>query len=113
MKYLTFLFIICLVSCSTKKTIGIANFATPLSSDAPVEVLGLGQKLPENVKLIGQIKIGDSGFTTNCGYDKVLKDAISQARSLGGNILQITEHKEPSILGSSCHRIKADVYLKK
>ncbi len=99
-------------SCQTSKTIGVVNFATPQPKDTKVEIFGMGQKLPEGLKLLGQIKIGDSGLTTNCGYDTVISQAQDAARTMGGNVLQITWHKEPNILGSSCHRIKADVYLK-
>lgn len=28
---------------------------------------------------------------------------------MGGNVLQITQHKEPNLI-CDCHRIKADVY---
>lgn len=97
------------ISCSTSKRTNVLNYATPLPIGTPVEVIGLGQKLPNNVKFIGSISIGDSGFTTKCSYQEVINDAINLARGMGGNIVQITEHKEPD-LWSTCHRIKADIY---
>ncbi len=66
--------------------------------------------LPEDADKIGNIKVGDSGFSTNCGFDKVMEDAKIEARKIGGNILFITRHKTPD-LWSSCHRISADIYF--
>lgn len=105
-----FLFIsLVLISCGTSKTTSVLNYSTPLPAGTPVEVFGIGQKLPNDVKFIGSISIGDSGFTTKCSYQEVINDAINLARGMGGNVIQITEHKEPNIL-CDCHRIKADVY---
>ena len=44
-------------------------------------------------------------FNTN------LKNARNLAREKGANIVKVTEKKEPSILGSSCYRIKVDFYF--
>ena len=103
------LFILILAACSTSKQTSVLNYSTPLPAGTPVEVFGIGQKLPNDVKFIGSISVGDSGFTSNCSYQEVINDAMSLARSMGGNIVQITSHKEPDIW-STCHRIKADVY---
>lgn len=108
-KIIFLLFTLVLSACSTSKQTNVLNYSTPLPAGTPVEVIGLGQKLPNNVKFIGSISVGDSGFTTKCSYQDVINDAINLARGMGGNIIQITEHKEPNIL-CDCHRIKADVY---
>ena len=117
MKILYYLVFCCFfaVSCDSAKKTSIVSVSTPLSNDAVVDVIGMGQKVPDGSKLLGQISIGESGMTAtkNCTYAKVVSDAQIQARAIGGNILQITQHKEPSALGSSCHRLKCDVYLKK
>ena len=109
-KVFLFLFIsLVLISCGTSKTTSVLNYSTPLPAGTPVEVIGIGQKLPNDVKFIGSISVGDSGFTSNCSYQEVINDAMSLARGMGGNIVQITSHKEPDIW-STCHRFKADVY---
>jgi hypothetical protein len=81
-----------------------------LPANATVNVYGTTQQAPTDAKLIGSLFIGDSGFTTKCNYAQVIEDAQNQARAMGGNIIVITKHKEPSIWGSSCHRITAEVY---
>ena len=110
MKQIIFLlFTLVLAACSTSKHTSVINYATPLPAGTHVEVIGIGQQVPDGAKLLGSISVGDSGFTTQCSYQEVIRDAINMARDMGGNVLQITEHKEPDIW-SSCHRIKADVY---
>lgn len=109
-KTIFLLFVLVLAACSTAKHTSIINYATPLPAGTPVEVRGIGQDIPEGAKLLGSISVGDSGFTTQCSYQEVLNDALDMARNMGGNLIQITEHKEPDIL-CDCHRIKADVYF--
>ncbi len=112
MKLKTLICVLFFAACGTTKKTSILQVSTPLAPDATVEVLGAGQKIPDGAKLLGQIKIGDSGVSVKCSYDKVIADAQSQSRAMGGNIMQITWHKEPDML-STCHRIKADIYLLK
>lgn len=112
MKYFFLFSLLYFLSCGTQKDVSVLSPATPLPSDATVEVIGVGQKVPDGAKLLGHVKIGDSGFSTNCTYDKVVSDAQKQARGMGGNLLQITKHKEPNI-GSTCHRLECDVYVVK
>lgn len=108
-KTIFLLFVLVLAACSTSKHTSVLNYSTPLPAGTPVEVIGLGQQVPNGAKLLGSISVGDAGFTTQCSYQEVIRDAINMSRNMGGNVLQITEHKEPDIW-SSCHRIKADVY---
>lgn len=109
-KILSLLFLsLIFFSCSTSKQTSVLNYSTPLPAGTQVEIIGLGQKVPNGAKLLGSISVGDSGFTTQCSYQEVIRDAINMSRNMGGNVLQITEHKEPNIW-CDCHRIKADVY---
>ena len=72
-------------------------------------VLEIDTPMPEKAEVLGQIKIGDTGFTTKNGdYAAVLNIAMGQARQAGGNIVKITEHESPD-MQSSIHRIKADI----
>ena len=114
MKNLFLLIILSLFfSCASKKNTTILNYATPLPPGTTVEVIGNGQKVPDGARLLGHVKVGESGMTAtkNCTYDKVMEASQAQARSMGGNLIQIIQHKEPNF-ASSCHRLKVDVYLK-
>ncbi len=61
-------------------------------------------------KPVGQVEIKDGGLTLNCDYETIKKLAKEEALKLGGNCLVITEHRKPN-QWSTCHRIRADVYL--
>lgn len=103
--------IILFISCATSISTKLANQSyQKLNEEEKIFVLEKIENLPINSEYIGDIKIGDSGFTTDCGYNKVITDATNSARNAGANIIQITEIKEPSVLGSSCYRIKAKIY---
>lgn len=96
-------------SCAPSKKVAITNVSTPLPPGTTVEVMGQGQKIPDGAKYLGKVSIVDSGFTMKCSYDVVLANAQNQARSMGGNLLQITKHKEPTMM-STCHQLWCDVY---
>lgn len=113
MKRLVFLIVTSalLVSCSTSVSTKIVNKNfQKLENSSPIIVLDEKEEVPNSSDLIGDLKIGDSGFTTDCGYDKVIADATNAARNAGANIIKITELKKPSTFGSTCYRIKAKLY---
>ena len=112
MKKNIFLFSLCvlfLVSCSPKIITNISQQRTPLANNAEVKILQNYEKLPKFAAKLGTVKITDSGFSVNCGYDVVIEHIKAEARKAGGNIVQIIEHFEPDF-HSTCHRITADVY---
>lgn len=101
------LFISCSTSISTK--LATTNYQK-LSDDHQVIVLEKSDVLPDKSEFIGDVKIGDSGFTTDCGFNKVMTDATTSAKNAGANIIQIIQIKKPTALGSTCYRIKAKMY---
>ena len=56
-----------------------------------------------------KLKFGDSGFSTDCGWEAVLSEAKNSVRAIGGNVLKITRHASPDAF-SSCDRIQANVH---
>lgn len=58
-----------------------------------------------------KIKVIDRGRSRDCEYPEVLDRARNKAMSLGGNVLLVTEHRLPSQTGSSCSRIRAEVFV--
>ena len=55
---------------------------------------------------LGEIKIGDTGFSSNCGSAKVAKILENEACNIGANIISIKNIKPPSFW-SSCYRVRA------
>jgi len=96
-----------ITACSPKITTNLYQTKTPLAPTETVAVISLSEAIPENAEELGEIKIGDTGFSTNCTWEAVIKKAQEEARKVGGNAIKIIEHIPPSVLGSSCHRIKA------
>lgn len=98
------------VGCSTsiKTTLADKSLAS-LAPTADVVVVGTDDALPAGARLIGKVKVGDSGFTTDCGYNTVVGQAKAEARKAGGNAIKLTSVKKPSAFGSTCYRIEADI----
>jgi hypothetical protein len=95
-----------LSSCGPSISRSISQYHPPLDQNEPVEILGLDDTVPDNALTIGSVKLDDTGFSMNCGWDVVITKATDEARSMGGNILKITNHKRPDFW-STCHRISA------
>ena len=76
-----------------------------------VLVYDMADSLPEPAEVLGSVTVKDSGFSVNCNYAKVMQRAKDETNKIGGNGLHLFSHKEPSALGSSCHRIAAHMLL--
>ncbi len=112
MRKLSILIVTCallLTSCAPKITTSITSNYKPLDYRVEIRVFGVEEGEPVNSEILGTIKIGDTGFTTNCGWDVVIEKAKMEARKVGGNALKITKHTPPNIWGSSCHQITATI----
>lgn len=96
-------------SCNPKVITDLTKTYPPVDFREDIIVIGLEQDEGENWEELGIVKVGDSGFSTNCGYDLVIEKAKLEAMAAGGNAIKVIEHKLPSALGSSCHRIVAKI----
>jgi len=100
--------ILVIASCAPKVSSVITKNYGPLDYTEDVLVFGLETFVPDGAEDMGTIKVGDSGFTTDCDWNIVLEKAKTEARKVGGNAIKITEHRTPDFM-SSCHRITATV----
>lgn len=103
------LFLVSVFGCSPKVSTNLIKTFSPLDFNEEVIVLGIEEETPPMATELGTVKIGDTGFSTNCGWDVVIHRAKMEARKAGGNVLKLTEHIPPSAMGSSCDRIKATI----
>ena len=101
-----------LYACSPKiKTVlSSGQQVKSLAYDSEVYVYSINESVPDGVIKIAQISLGDTGFTLKCNYETMLEKAKQEARKVGANVLKITQHKTPSLLGSTCHRLKVTLY---
>lgn len=101
---ITFFLLLGLGSCAPKVTTNIKVSSEPLDYREKVRVYTLVDAVPTDITELGTAKIGDTGFTVDCSYDKVIALAKLEARKAGGNAIKIVEHTPPDLM-SSCHRI--------
>lgn len=74
-----------------------------------VHLYGVGQTVPETAERIGSVRVVDGGASTKCNYEQVVALAKQETAKSGGNALALTDHRKPSLLGSSCHQIAGDM----
>jgi len=96
-------------SCSPRISTSITKNFAMLDNTQEVKILDLTDEVPVNSELLGEVKIGDTGFSTNCDYETVIDAAKLEARKVGGNAIKIVSHQNPDFV-SSCHRITATIY---
>ena len=96
-------------SCSpTVNTKVIKDYAS-LDYQSDIEVWILDKNVPENAEFIGTAKVGDSGFTTNCGFETLFYKAKQESLNAGGNAMQIIKHRPPNPI-SECHSLKVKIF---
>lgn len=96
-----------LIACSPKITTKLTKAYQPLAFSENVMVYSLEEQAPISAENLATVKIGDSGFTTDCSMETVLEKAKLEARKIGGNAIKIIKHTPPNLWGSSCHQITA------
>ncbi len=112
MKKFFFLFSIIgiIQSCTPKVSSSLSSVRyDPLDKTEEIYIIPLKENEFEGSDYIGEIKIGDSGFSTDCGYNKVMEELKKMARIAGANIVQLTFIRPPN-MGSTCYRINAKMY---
>jgi hypothetical protein len=101
----------CLISlsaCAPKISTTITKNYTALDYREDVWVFGVEDPVPDSSETLGVVKIGDSGFSTNCGWEEIIEKAKMEARAVGGNSIKIIKHTPPNIW-STCHKITVNI----
>ena len=96
---------LCLGSCAPKV---ITDLVKSVTADE-VRLYGMGHSVPELAEFIGNVKVVDGGVSTKCNYDQVVALAKQETTKKGENALALTDHRKPSLLGSSCHQIAGNM----
>lgn len=63
--------------------------------------------VPSECGEVGDIFLGDTGFTTNCGRERVLDELRRETCSFGANAAQIVRAHDAGSYGSSCYQVRA------
>lgn len=113
MKKLVFIitFALLFYSCSLKTSVNVYNNSLKVVQANSFIIFKENDTTTFKGSKIAEIHIKDAGLTLNCDYETVMLLAKKEAQKLGANCLKITQHKYPSVWGSSCHQIKAIAYF--
>jgi len=108
-KHFLYLGVLALIACSPKFKSTVKNKRSPLAKNALVVVLDIADDQQISGEFIGAIEAKDGGLAVNCTYYENIVNLKVIARSLGANLIKLTEHKTPD-RWSTCHRIKAKIF---
>lgn len=100
-----------ITSCAPSVYTSIQKSYPARIEGSTVLVYDIADSLPQPAEVLGSVTISDTGFSVNCNYEKVMQRAQNETNRIGGNGLRLLWHKKPSALGSTCHRISADMLL--
>jgi S1-C subfamily serine protease len=80
--------------------------APPKGLADPVDVYVDDSKIPPGVTLLGELRVGDSGFSTGCDLNTVMSIVKDKARSVGADAVYVVRVTEPDF-SSTCYRVRA------
>lgn len=99
----------CLLGCSL--AVDVQRFrgaaAEPSDSSCSVRLFRNNFNLEGECEMIGRVKLRDTGFTVNCGSDRIREEVREAACELGGDAAVL--HRVPSPI-STCVQSDADIY---
>jgi len=82
------LILVLLTGCSPKIKSSIISKQSTLPYDAEIFVFSVKDPIPEGLKSVGNISLGDTGFTIKCSYEIMIGKAKTEARKAGANIIK-------------------------
>ena len=107
--FVSFLFL--MTGCAPKVITNISKSYPASVTVDKVRLYELGEAVPASAERIGNVSVVDNGVSTKCNYDQVVWLAKQETAKAGGNALALTDHRKPSLLGSSCHQIAGSMLL--
>ena len=90
--------VLMLSACSPRVMTEVTTHYLSRSVDE-VTVFDVGDTVPNNSVALGWVAVLDRGFTTNCGYDRMLSLAKEKTR-ITGSVLMIIFQDRQSINGN-------------
>lgn len=104
--------LLALTSCGINQNVSVNAVYPPKDN---TQIVHSGQTLPQGLKRIGSITVGDTGFTFTslCTYEACIQKIIQEAGKAGADVAYIVRIKEPTddMGGSTCYTITADLYV--
>jgi S1-C subfamily serine protease len=95
--------------CSPAVQTRVERDHEPVPQKRQIGVLKPNMPVPKGSERIGRIEIGDTGLSTGCSFNQVIRLAKEEARKNGGHAIKLTRVKQPDMV-STCYRINAEMY---
>ncbi len=114
MKPITYILLsVMLCSCYHKITrVGYGESAEA-NNDCKVEIVKFMQVNDSVATKLGEIKLGDTGFSSKCNENDAMNILHHEACGLNADLINIVEEIPRSFTGSSCYRCSAVFYKTK
>lgn len=100
-----------LQGCTNPEVITDQLLTYPARTVDSVRVVEPGEPAPKNAITLGRVAVVDRGTSIHCKYEQVLALAKKETARIGGNMLQLVEHRRPSIRNGTCHQIQGNMLL--
>ncbi|MGL4632294.1 MAG: hypothetical protein ACRCVT_13915 [Leadbetterella sp.] len=102
---------IALLACTPQVKKNSASTSFPaLESTSQIFIVYEDEEVPNNSVYIGDLKVGSSEYSSDCGgYKTLIETAKESAKKHGANVIKLTRVVEPDIV-SRCYRLKAKLY---
>lgn len=99
-----------LYQCAQKSSPSTTAFrANPLPDSIAVFMLQPDELVPDNSKFVREIQMGQSLFSSNCGYKNLMNYARFTAKQSGANLIHLTQINKPA-MGNGCYHVTARLY---
>ena len=80
---------------------------TPRGDGCGADLYEQAETPPASCREVGDVFLGDSGYTTNCGRARAHDELLDQACRFGADAVQIVRAYESSPISSSCYQVRA------
>jgi hypothetical protein len=88
-----------------------STWMTPKPPSHPIIVFQMGENLPSEYVSLGSVSVGEKGMTIKCGFDDVINAAKKQARTVGGDAIQILQMNPIEKRRPTCFNLIANVLV--
>ena len=99
-------------SCNTPLKV-LVNVREYHERTEKIRFIQTGQTLPDNIKRIGSIEVGEGGWTPEreCTYEACMNAIENEAKRAGADIVYIVKIVEPNVWKGTCYDITAEFYI--
>ena len=105
--------LVLVVGCAPRIAVHVNDGAqhAQRAADCDARIYREADDVPTGYREIGSVELGDTGFTTDCGPPRMLRELRRQACLAGADAVRVT-HVDQADMGSTCMRITATLLVR-